>query len=56
MDLAREFLLKAEQALMNAPDHNFKQHQLGTTAHSVGSVKNKLLSITQNNLGQLHKL
>ena len=40
---AREYLQKAEQTLLNTPDAVFKQAN--------GLIKNKLLAITQNNMG-----
>jgi hypothetical protein len=40
--MAKEFLVKAENALNNTPDINLKNSQPGQN----GNLKNKLLSIT----------
>lgn len=42
-EMAREFLHKAETVLLNTPEAVFKQGGV--------AIKNKLLAITQNNLG-----
>ncbi len=48
-DLAKEFLVKAENALNNTPDITLKGPS--GTGTQIGNIKSKLLSITQNNLG-----
>lgn len=51
-ELARDFLLKAETALLQTPSSS----QVANSGGLKQTTKNKLLAITQNNLGQLFKM